>query len=134
MLVDENIYRGRFTKAHVFDVTERYDVSQLNALQLHHSLHTVYFGDLGAREYVEDLWRTHKPTILQRRSCFVQREGWLVDGKPVEGELFQMYQPQLNIKLDLSFIDCVPIREEDFRFRRRTPDLPENRTPPEFPW
>jgi hypothetical protein len=122
LLIDSKVYAGSFKGRRIFDITNRYDVSQLNALQLHHSLQAVYFIDDNTADYLEDLWRLHKPTITQPAAHFVRREGWLLNGRPVD-ELFQMFQPQLNLNLRLSFIDCTPIREKDFTFRRRTPEL-----------
>ena len=122
MLIDDQIYEGRYKQSLFVDLHERSDVSQLNALQLHHSYNSIYFAYEGTQEYVSELWAAHKHRIVQPEVRFVERNGWLVDGKVTEG-LYQMYEPQLNIKLDLSFIECKPISESEYKARKRSPEL-----------
>jgi hypothetical protein len=125
MLSDDNVYKGNQLKSIFIDITERSDISQLNAIQLHHSMNTIYFAYADDEEYITSLWWAHKNRIIPPKIDFRMREGWLVDGKPPEGTLYQIYEPQLNIKLDLSFIECAPAKAKDFKFRRRNPELVE---------
>jgi hypothetical protein len=122
LLIDAESYRGRFKDSPFVDVTDRSDVSQLNALQLHHSLNTVYFAVPEASEYVLDLWHAHKGRIATPKINGGWKNGWLVDGKPVDN-LFHWFEPQLNFPLKLSFIECDLVADEDFEFRRRNPEL-----------
>jgi len=123
MLIDDHVYGGWYKRSLFIDLIERSDVSQLNALQLHHSYNSIYFADERDKEYISELWSVHKHAIIQPKVRFVRRDGWLVDGKPVDGILYQMYEPQLNIKLDLSFIECTPISESEYKSRKRSPEL-----------
>jgi hypothetical protein len=123
LLIDNQVYGGRYREHLAVDVDERCDISQLNALQLHHSLHAVYFADERDQGYVADLWQAHKRFILQPKSRMENRKGWLVRGQRVDDRLFHTFEPHLNIKLVLSFIDCVPIDPTQYRFRRRSPEL-----------
>lgn len=125
LLIDDQVYGGRHREPFLVDVDSRCDVSQLNALQLHHSLHSVYFADERHQEYVLDLWNAHKPMIVQPKSLLEIRNGWLVNGKPVDDPLYHTFEPHLNIKLALSFIECSPIDPAQYTFRRRSPDLYE---------
>lgn len=125
MLSDDQVYGGNRLKSVFIDIMERCDVSQLNALQLHHSLNAVYFADADDEEYVTLLWSAHKNRIVPPRMDFGIRKEWLVDGKPPDGTLYHTFEPQLNIKLDLSFIECTPAKAEDYKFRRRSPELIE---------
>jgi hypothetical protein len=115
LLIDDENYRGRFKGSPFIDVTERSDVSQLNALQLHHSLNTVYFAAAETADYVLDLWNAHKGHIIRPAISAGWKHGWLVDGKPVD-DLYHLFEPQLNIRLQLSFIECNPILDADFSF------------------
>jgi len=124
MFVDSDVYSGPSSGSLVFDVLHRSDVSQLNALQLHHSLNAVYFAERNSAEYVWDLWNTHAPSIVPPRSDFHIREGWLVDDTPVD-KVCHSFQPQINLTLDLSFLECTPIRAADYECRHRSPDLVE---------
>ena len=122
MLIDDQIYGGWYKQSLFIDLVEKSDVSQLNALQLHHSYNSIYFAYEGNQEYVSELWAAHKHRIVPPEVRFVERNGWLVDGKPTES-LYQMYEPQLNIKLNLSFIECKPISESEYKARKRSPEL-----------
>lgn len=123
MLIDDQTYEGRYKQFLCVDIIEKSDVSQLNALQLHHSYNTIYFADEKDKDYVSELWSAHKHSIVQTKMRNIKREDWLVDGKHAEGVLYHMYEPQLNIKLSLSFVACVPIDESEYIFRKRNPRL-----------
>lgn len=125
MLNDAQVYRGNRLEPTVIDVIERSDVSQLNALQLHHSMNAVYFANADDEEYMTSFWLAHKNHIIPPRTDFGIREGWLVDGKPPDGILCHMFEPQLNITLDLSFIECTPADPRNYNGRKRSPELVE---------
>lgn len=123
LLIDGNKYTGPFHEYLQFDLCSRAEVSQINALQLHHSLNAVYFGDPSHQQYIHDLWLAHRRSIRSlRHKCVVGADFW-VDGKPPEGELIQQFEPQIDFKLDLSFIGCDPIAEVDYVFTPRSPEL-----------
>ncbi len=123
MLSDDEQYEGPYKDRIRFDVAERSDVSQLNALQVHHSHNAIYFADKKHAEYVRQLWNAHKPTVSQPISIFRKMDDALIDGKPCDGTLFHTFEPQLNHRLHLSFVQCEPIKAQDYRFRRRNPEL-----------
>lgn len=128
MLIDDQVYGGRYREPLFVDIDQRCDVSQLNALQLHHSLHTAYFARAHDQQYVLDLWNAHKAAIVLPKESLHNRSGWLVDGKPVDEHLYQSFEPHLNFRLALSFIECTPIHPSQFVFRRRSPELFEEHT------
>lgn len=123
LMLDDQVYGGRSREPLIVDVHERCDVSQLNALQIHHSIDTVYFAEAGDRHYVSDLWDAHKHAVVPPKDRLEKRKGWLVNGKPVDEVLYQIFEPHLNIRLALSFIDCTPIPGSEYRFQRRSPEL-----------
>jgi hypothetical protein len=123
MMSDSQVYKGRALDNIIIDITERSDVSQLNALQLHHSANSVYFSDADDEEYVSSLWLAHKNRLVPPKTNFEIPQGWLVDGKPPNGILYHIFEPQLNIELDLSFVECTPIDPRDYKVRHRSPEL-----------
>jgi hypothetical protein len=125
MLLDAEAYRGRYRDSLTVDVESRCDVSQLNALQIHHSHRAIYFGDACHRDYVLDLWDAHAPAIADHRDQLHNRKGWLVKGERVDDNLYHVFEPHLNIRLALSFIECEPVHPAKYEFRRRSPDLYE---------
>ena len=123
LLIDDGKYTGPFNEYLQFDVHNRGDVSQLNVLQLHHSLNAVYFGNPQHEEYVQDLWHAHRSSLrTPETKCVVDAEFW-VDGRPPEGELMQVFEPQIDYNLKLSFIDYQPVAEADYVFTPRSPEL-----------
>ncbi len=122
MLMDDTVYSGNYKAHTTVDVTERCDVSRLNALQLHQSLNAVYFANPDDASYIENLWRAHKSNAVHPRTIFQVRSDVLVDDKPVE-KAFHWFDPHLNCDLDLSFVRCDPIDEAEYVFSRRTPAI-----------
>ncbi len=123
LLLDEGAYEGYAVEANTVDLINRSDVSQLNALQFHHSEDIVYFGSPAAHSYVEQLWNAHRSKIVPPRIEFRERRGWLVDGKPADGELMHIFEPQLNFDLALTILRPRFCPEEPYRLRRRNPEF-----------
>ena len=123
LLLDEAAYEGYAVESGIVDLIERADVSQLNALQLHHSEDVVYFASPAAKPYVERLWNAHRSKIVRPRIEFKERTGWLVDGKPTEGPLMHTFEPQLNFSLALTVLRPRSCPEEPYQFRRRNPEF-----------
>lgn len=134
LLIDGDKYQGPFNDFLQFDVYKRSDVSQLNALQLHHSLNAIYFGDPAHATYAEELWQAHRTTLSPLRdNCVVGADFW-VDGKPPEGELIQVFEPQIGYDLSLSFVTCDPIAQTDYVFAPRSPDIRDELREREQQW
>ncbi|MBU0639659.1 MAG: DUF4238 domain-containing protein [Planctomycetes bacterium] len=123
LLLDEAAYEGEVVEGEVVDVVNRGDVSQLNALQLHHSEAIVYFGSSDAAPYVERLWNAHKSKIVRPRIQFHERSDWLLDGEPTETPIMQMFEPQLNLSLALTILRPRFCPKEPYQFRRRNPEF-----------
>ncbi len=125
MMIDPEAYTGSFANGPFCDITDRSDVSHLNALQMHHSSAVIYFADPSDAEYVEALYQTHAPRTSKPEAEFRVRTDLLVDGNPTDGEIMHTFEPQLNHSLSLSFVDCTPVMPEEFSFRYRSPELVE---------
>jgi hypothetical protein len=123
MLIDDSVYGGRYREPFLVDVYERCDVSQLNALQMHNSLDAIYFGDQNDQQYIMQLWDAHKSNIKKERVEFRDIRGWLHNGTAIRERAWNGFDAHLNFRLSLSFIDCKPIRPEQYQFRRRSPEL-----------
>ncbi len=123
LLLDEAAYEGEVIEGEVIDVVNRGDVSQLNALQLHHSEGVVYFGSSDAAPYVERLWNAHKSKIVRPRIEFHERSDWLLDGEPTETPIMHMFEPQLNLSPALTILRPRFYPKEPYQFRRRNPEF-----------
>ncbi len=125
MLIDPDVYSGTFRNGPFCDVTVRSDISQLNALQMHHSRSAVYFAEQEDAEYVEALHRAHAPRIIKPETEFRVRNDLLVDGEVPDSSILHGFEPQLSHDLSLSFVDCTPLPPDEFTFRHRTPEVVE---------
>ena len=123
LLFDASVYQHPLDESLIHDISERADVSQINALQLHHSLNAVYFGQTEHQGYVQDLWQAHASRlVVPTTECRINPDLW-VDGKPPEGELIQMMESQVDHDLDLSFLQCNRISQADYVFKPRSKEL-----------
>ena len=125
MMFDPTIYTGSCRKGPFCEITDRADVSQLNALQLHHSREAVYFANPDDAEYVKELYEVHRPRLVKPESEFRVRKDILVKGEPSEGKIPHTFERQLNHNLSLSFVNCAPVSPRNFVFRHRTPEVVE---------
>jgi hypothetical protein len=123
MLIDPERYNGVWADEIVLDVNHRADVSQLNALQMHHAMSTVYFSDAADAPYVQDLWSAHRPRLEKLQSIYTDKSDFIVNGQPPEGELMHMFEPQVNHPLSLSFVDCQPISEHQYAYKPRDREI-----------
>lgn len=123
ILFDASVYRGRISSETVIEIFDRADVSNLNALQLHHCKSSLYFRSPRDSAYVQELYRSHAPLIKRPRNEFRLRKDLLVNGESVTREGFQMLEPQLNHDLSLTFLQCDFLRKEEehlFRYRNKS--------------
>src|SRR4029077_14123209 len=67
MLLDAEAYAGRYRDSLTVDVDSRCDVSQMNALQLHHSHRAIDFADARDSDYVLELWDAHARSLVEPR-------------------------------------------------------------------
>jgi hypothetical protein len=122
LLYDSDNYLCTYHNSGCVDVIEPSDISQINALQIHGFDEAIYFACHSHKEYITDLWKCHGPTRRTESKVIHERNGWRIDGKPVNGLLHQ-FEPLHNIRLELSFVSCRPIDEKDYVPRKRDPEL-----------
>jgi Protein of unknown function (DUF4238) len=120
MMFDEDAYK--IPDNFFIDVTERADISQMNALQMQHSLNAVYFGDAASEEYVSNLWHAHRKNVENPKAETRVLRDVEVMGETVHS-FIQTLEPHLKVRLDLSFVSCNPVAEREYRLRHRNPQL-----------
>jgi len=62
-MFDPTVYSGSCRNGPFCEIMNRADVSQLNALQLHHSREAVYFANPESADYVKDLYEVHRSRL-----------------------------------------------------------------------
>jgi len=107
------------------EILSDFEVSQLNAAQIHSARDTIYFGDQRASEYVSRLVRAHKPMLRETRTQFIVHKPGIVeiDGIPSDSEVFQSFEPQISLVLDFSFLKIVAPPHEDGTMRHRNAEI-----------
>jgi Protein of unknown function (DUF4238) len=118
LLIDEAKYRGEGVENPVFDITKPADIRQLNVLQFHHSNNIIYFGDPTHAESVEREWNREKLKVMRPEISIESRPDLTVRGRSKPDKLVVFFEKQLNIKLRLSFLTCIPAAPNQFGFRR----------------
>ena len=125
LLFDDAKYETSIGESNIFDVTIPSDVSQMNALQLHHGQNAVYFNDLRHADYVIDLWDSWRHSFRPVKDVFDPNSPFWVDGKPPEGQLFHTFEPQVNVQLSLSFMSSEFMKEADYVYQPRSKEIRE---------
>ena len=122
LLYDSRVYRPDYSSEGCIDILRKADVSQLNALQIHASWQNVYYADVKCEDYLETLLSLHRPLLQDHRGGFgVYGEGGiLIHGIPNVGEVMHIFEPQLPVTLDLSFLQTAPLP------RNVNPNLPRD--------
>ncbi len=125
LLYDSAVYSPDYTSAGCIDIFNKPDVSQLNALQSHASQDNVYFSDLAHEEYICELLTAHRALLRNQRGEFVVHGSgeMLIDGRPNEGELLHIFEPQLPVTPDLSFFTTASIPNGENPSTPRNPEI-----------
>jgi len=124
MLYDPGTYELRKDRVLV-DLTEASDVAQLNALQVHSAKTAIYFTDQGSDQYLVEMVNAHRSLFKKSNNEFIQ---WppgqlLIDGKLAEGEVMHLFESQLPLKIDLSFVRTRSIPPDENPRRTRSSEL-----------
>lgn len=111
LLYDAVVYKPDYSTAGCIDVIQIADVSLLNALQVHSAEENIYFSDVSAESYVRELLSMHSRILQDHQGGFIVHNPGkiLIDGAPSTGEVLQVFESQLPITLDLSFISTAPL-------------------------
>ena len=125
LLFDAVVYTPDYSTAGCIDVFRIADVSLLNALQIHSAEENIYFSDINAEVYIRELLSAHHQILQTHRGGFVIHSPGkvLVDGNPNTGEILHIFEPQLPITLDLSFLSTASLPPNENPNRPRDPDL-----------
>ena len=111
LLYDAAVYTPEYSTAGCIDVFRIADVSLLNALQIYSAEENVYFADVSSETYLRELLSAHRRHLQDHRGRFVIHGPGkiLVTGVPNTDEVLHVFEPQLPLTLDLSFISTSPL-------------------------
>ena len=116
LLYDASVYAPDYANSGCVDVFQRADVSLLNALQVHAAEENVYFADRNDRTYVHDLLSAHKRHLQHHTGRFIPHNS-------NTETILQIFEAQLPITLDLSFISTAPLSPSESPNRQRSSEL-----------
>ena len=120
-MLDSDTYTDFSNGQFIHDILEKSDVSQINALQLHHCLNAIYFRDNA--EYVSELWNVHGRSDSYPTGEYHTSNDWAVDGKRIESEIHYSFQPQVAHELNLSFLTWKTAPKDASVFEPRNQDV-----------
>ncbi len=125
LLFDPAVYRPDYSTDGCIVVYELADISLLNALQVHAATANIYFSDVSSESYVLRLLAAHRSTLQDHQGRFVvNRPGQvLINGIPNPSEVLQIFESQLPITLDLSFLKTAVMPRHENPNRPRNPEL-----------
>jgi hypothetical protein len=125
LLYDAAVYTAEYSTAGCIDVFRIADVSLLNALQIHSAEENVYFADVSSETYLRELLSAHRRHLQDHRGKFVIHGPGkiLITGIPNTDEVLHVFEPQLPITLDLSFMSTSPRLPNEKPNRPRNPAL-----------
>ena len=118
LLIDERNYRIKGLEKSIVYIRKLADVAVLNKLQIHNSANAVYFSEYKHSRYVSKLWLEERKKLVDHKGKVVEAPGFYHDGEPI-GDIIHVYEPQLPLVPELSFLKYREIREEEYIFSRR---------------
>ena len=116
LFYDASVYTPDYANTECVDVFQLADVSLLNALQVHAAEENVYFANRNDKSYVHDLLSAHKRHLQDHQGRFIPHNSGTET-------ILQIFEAQLPITLDLSFIATSPLALGENPNRPRSPDL-----------
>ena len=125
LLYDVAVYAPDYATTGGIDVFRIADVSIFNALQIHSAEENVYFADASVETYVRELLSAHRRHLQDHQGRFVVHDPTtvLITDVPNGGELLHIFEPQLPITLDLSFMSTASLPPNENPNRPRDPAL-----------
>lgn len=106
LLIDHAVYRVPYYPSDCVNIIAREDVASLNAQQICAAQKRIYFADETHADYVKGLITQHPPQANDHQGGFnVLHSVSHSDAEHrANREILHMYEPQLPVSLDLSFI------------------------------
>ncbi len=124
LLIDEIVYHGNIIGKHFFEIDNNFDITNINKLQLQHSMNSIYFSDSMDTKNIKRLWRQQRSTLKTTRMEVNVGVGKNTNGNSI-GDIVHSFEPQLPFLLNLSFLESEILSDEHYFFRYRVPELVE---------
>lgn len=119
LLIDENKYKIKNVKSgNVVNVKELSDVLSINKLQFHSATNAVYFSDIKHQDYIKYIWNLEHCKLKNHIGKVIEAPAFDHDGNSLGG-MFHSFEPQLPIKLKLSFLKHEVLSDVEYKFANR---------------
>jgi len=111
LLIDEEKYQGNLLGNNYFEIKNKFDVDNINKLQLHNSMNSIYFSDNASEKYIKRIWRQQKNSFvsLLGRSKYIN---FFDQYGNKSGEILHIYEGQLPFEMRLSFLNPIDLSGE----------------------
>jgi hypothetical protein len=111
---DPSVYRLRRLRGYNLSVTNLSDVATLNKLQIHNASSAAYFANFRYAQYVQELWRQERNRLSEHVGKVVEAPVSDEHGTPTGNDILHAFEPQLQMKLCLSFVEHDVVKESEY--------------------
>lgn len=122
LLIDETAYSGELIGKHYFEITNSFDISNINKLQLHNSSKAIYFSEDTSKKNMKKLWRQQRKKFQTKKIEFIVAPAFDHDGAAM-GDVMHSFECQLPFMLNLSFITSEIRGDKEYDNSYRCPEL-----------
>jgi len=104
LLIDKIKYSGSIIGNQFYNITNEFDINNINKLQLHHSMNTVYFSEDTNSKQILKLWKQER-NKFDKSYCNVNTVDEIIDGEVSKNSnLTISHLSHIPYELNLSFL------------------------------
>lgn len=104
LFIDKTKYTGSIIHNKFFNITEEFDINNMNKLQLHHSMNIVYFSKNTQPKHIKKIWKQERNSF-NKSYCEVSTVDEITNGKVSKNSnLTISHMLHLPFELNLSFL------------------------------
>lgn len=108
LIFDNNSYDFS-SDENIFEVENKNDIDQLNKLQIHNSINSVYFKEFEYAQYVEDLWNQEKNNFVNEPTRVECLPEITLDGYLTGRSVHTLIKPEPTYVPKLSFLEIIEV-------------------------
>jgi len=118
LFIDKVKYISKAIDNQFYNITEEFDINNINKLQLHHSMNTVYFSQNTQHNQIKKLWKQER-NDFDKSYCEVNTVDEIINGKVSKNSnLTISHMSHLPYELNLSFLKSnIQINEPIKQYR-----------------
>lgn len=121
LLIDSNKYEIKSVKhGNIINLRELNDVLAINKLQLHSATNAVYFSNIEHQKYIKYILDIEYIKLKSHVGKVIEAPAFDHSGVSL-GDIVHSFEPQLPIKLNLSFLKHDVLSDAEYKYATRVP-------------